>query len=220
MKRILLLLSLLIFTGMIAWTCSSSKVTTPHDSAGTEWREYLGGPGRNQYSTLSQIDPSNVQELRVAWEYRTGDTGQIQCNPIIVNGVVYGMTASTQPFAVDAATGQEIWRLRMEGGDQFSTSRGLVYWESGGDQLILYTNGPWLYAVDARTGKAVPSFGEAGRTSLKAGLGPTAADRMVISNTPGTVYEDLIIMPLRVSEGTDAAKGHIQAFNIRTGALA
>ena len=55
---------------------------------------------------------------------------------------------------------------------------------------------------------------------MKSGLGETSADKMVISNTPGTVYEDLIIMPLRVSEGTDAALGNIQAFNIRTGKLA
>ena len=90
----------------------------------------------------------------------------------------------------------------------------------GKDKRILYTNGQWLLAVDAATGKPIASFGENGRTSLKAGLGETAANKMVISNTPGTVFEDLIIMPLRISEGSDAALGHVQAFNIRTGKLA
>jgi quinoprotein glucose dehydrogenase len=66
----------------------------------------------------------------------------------------------------------------------------------------------------------IPSFGTEGRVSLKKGLGETAQDKFVISNTPGTLFEDLIMMPLRLSEGPDAAPGNIQAFNVRTGALA
>ena len=216
MKKILFVVAILSLAGLLSWV---ALPVNPIGS-GRNWDEYLGGPGRNHYSTLKQITPSNVKQLEMAWQYHTGDTGQIQCNPIIVNGVLYGMTATTQPFAVDAATGKEIWRKKSEGVNNLSTSRGLVYWEKGNDKRILYTNGPWLYAVEALTGKPVPSFGEGGRTSLKAGLGETAENKMVISNTPGTVFEDLIIMPLRVSEGADAALGHIQAFNIRTGKLA
>lgn len=185
-----------------------------------DWAEYLGGPDRNHYSKLKQINASNVSQLKVAWEYHTLDSGQIQCNPIVVEGVLYGMTPSTQPFAINAATGQEKWRKQKEKDNSLSTSRGLVYWEKGNDKRILYTKGPWLYALDAATGERIVSFGDSGRTSLKAGLGATAKDKMVISNTPGTVYENLIIMPLRVSEGNDAPLGHIQAFNIETGKLA
>lgn len=216
MRNILLLTAFLSFSGLV------SCVTAPESQelAEGEWREYLGGPDRNHYAALSQITPSNVDQLQLAWEYHTQDTGQIQCNPLMVNGTLYGMTATTQPFAIDAASGKEIWRKESGENESLSTSRGLVFWEKGDDQRILYTNGPWLYAVDARTGEPVPSFGEQGRTSLKAGLGETAKDKMVISNTPGAVYEDLIIMPLRVSEGADAAFGHIQAFNIQTGKLA
>ncbi|MBB5287379.1 quinoprotein glucose dehydrogenase [Rhabdobacter roseus] len=218
-KTILRVILLAGAMGAANWACQTGS-TDADFASGADWLEYQGGPGRNQYSSLTQIDSSNVTSLEVAWEYHTGDTGQIQCNPIIVDGVLYGMTATTQPFAVDAATGQEIWRKVTEGTDQFSTSRGLVYWKKGDDKRILYTNGPWLYAVNAANGEAITSFGENGRASLKAGLGPTAEDKMVISNTPGTVYDDFIIMPLRVSEGTDAALGHIQAFNIQTGKLA
>ena len=197
---------------------SCSPASGDRDFSDHDWREYLGGPGRNHYSVLDQINADNVHQLEVAWTYHTLDTGQIQCNPIIVEGVLYGMTASTQPFAVNAATGEEYWRKEAEEGeDQLATSRGLVYWEDGDDKRILYTSGEWLYAVKAATGESIPSFGDNGRQSLKAGLGETAADKMVISNTPGTVYEDLIIMPLRLSEGVDAALGHVQAFNIRTG---
>ena len=215
-KKRLLLLILFVAIGLAA--CKNEKDQPAYGS--TEWREYLGGPERNHYSPLAQIKADNVAQLKVAWEYHTGDSGQIQCNPIIVDGVLYGMTATTRPFAVDAATGKELWKGRSEGPDNFSSSRGLVYWEEGGDKRILYTNGPWLYALNAKTGEPIASFAENGRTSLKAGLGETSADKMVISNTPGTVYKDLIVMPLRVSEGTDASLGHIQAFNIKTGKLA
>nr|MBA4168285.1 PQQ-binding-like beta-propeller repeat protein [Chitinophagaceae bacterium] len=217
MKKYVLLSVPVLLISVLTWKCSS-----PGDehASSKEWREYLGGPERNHYSTLTQIDSSNVSQLKVAWEYHTGDSGQIQCNPIIVNGILYGMTATTRPFAVEAATGKELWKGKSEGADKFSSSRGLSYWENGADKRILYTSGPWLYAINAKDGAPVLSFGDSGRASLKAGLGNTAGDKMVISNTPGTVYEDLIVMPLRVSEGTDASLGHIQAFNIRTGKLA
>ena len=218
MKRILIpvLIAFLLAGGLLVFFLGAD-IPSPADR---NWDEYQGGPGRNQYSTLDQLTPSNVKQLEVAWEYHTLDTGQMQCNPIIVDGVLYAMTATLQPFALEAATGKEIWRRKSEGFDNLSTSRGVVYWEEGEDKRILYTNGQWLLAVDAITGKPIPTFGDGGRTSLKAGLGETAEKKMVISNTPGTVYEDLIIMPLRISEGSDAALGHIQAFNIKTGKLA
>ena len=185
-----------------------------------EWREYLGGSDRNHYSTLTQITPENVSQLTMAWEYHSSDSGQIQCNPLIVDGVLFGMTATVQPFALNAATGEEIWRIRdTTETTWYGTARGLSYWEDGDDKRILFTKESFLHAVEAKTGKAIPTFGDSGRVSLKAGLGETAREKFVISNTPGTVFEDLIIMPLRVSEDYDAAFGHIQAFNIRTGKL-
>jgi quinoprotein glucose dehydrogenase len=216
MRKIYIIGIIGLFTAVMACNSSSDKPLY-----GTkEWVEYLGGPERNHYSPLEQITPQNVKQLKVAWEYHSLDSGQIQCNSIIVNGMLYGMTATTEPFALDAATGKEVWRIKSKGTDQFSTSRGVSYWSNGDDKRILYTNGPWLYAVNAITGKGIPSFGENGRISLKSGLGKTAVEKMVISNTPGTIYDDLIVMPLRVSEGTDAALGFIQAFNVVTGKLA
>ncbi|SEJ55382.1 quinoprotein glucose dehydrogenase [Cyclobacterium xiamenense] len=189
------------------------------DLKNQDWPEYLGGPDRNHYSPLAQISPENVGDLQIAWSYSTGDSGHMQTNPLIVDGVLYGVSASLRPFALDAATGQEIWRHESAEKGAFSACRGLSYWKAGIDERILYTQGEWLHAVDARTGKPIPGFGTAGKVSLKTGLGPTARNKMVLSNTPGTVFENLIVMPLRVAEDHQAAAGHIQAFDVRTGAL-
>ena len=215
MRTILCSISFIGFVALLFISC-----TKKNPAANGDWREYLGGSDRNHYADLDQIDSSNVARLAIAWEYHTRDSGQLQCNPIIVNGVLYAITATLQPFALDAATGKEIWRSRdTTGTTWYGTNRGVTYWEDGDDKRILYTKENWLYALNASTGKAIDTFGEHGRVNLGTGLGPLARKRFVISNTPGAVYHDLIIMPLRLSEGSDAVPGYIQAFSIRTGKL-
>lgn len=184
-----------------------------------DWPEYLGGPDRNHYSKLDQITTHNVVQLTKAWEFHTGDSGEIQCNPIIVDGVLYGVTAKNQPFALDAATGTELWRYSIPTVSSFNINRGVSYWEGNGEKRILVGHAASLYALDAVTGKSIVTFGDSGRISLREGLGANAQDKFVVSTTPGTVFENLIIMPLRLSEGADAAPGNIQAFDVITGKL-
>src|SRR5690606_21316266 len=123
---------------------------------------------RNHYSTLTQIEASNVGQLKIAWEYHTGDSGQVQCNPIIVNGRLYAVTANAEPFALDAATGAELWRIPNKNTNNV-IMRGVSYWEDGDDKRILFSRDSWLHAVDALTGKPVMTFGDSGRVSLKVG---------------------------------------------------
>jgi len=178
-----------------------------------DWPEYLGGPDRNHYSPLTQVNESNANQLKIAWTYSLPDSGQMQANPIIVNGILYSVSASVQAFALDAATGKEIWRFGDPLKNWASTSRGLSY----ANGRILYTAGPNLWALDAITGKVIESFGDHGKVDLHTGLPKIAQNKFVISNTPGTIVGDLIVMPLRLSEGADAAPGDIRAFNIYTG---
>jgi quinoprotein glucose dehydrogenase len=184
-----------------------------------EWTEYLGGPDRNHYSALKLINSNNVNQLEKVWEYHTNDTsGQMQCNPIIVNGRLYALTASLEVFCLDAASGKQLWRYTAsKDSNWYSTGRGVTYWENGNDKRILFTQGNFLQAINAITGKPINSFGINGKVSLSSGLGNSAKDKFVICSTPGTIFEDKIIMPLRLSESSDAAPGYIQAFDVKTG---
>ncbi len=183
------------------------------------WEEYLGGPDRNHYSALTQINTGNVNRLQVAWTYEAPDTGQMQMSPIIVDGVLYGVTAGVQAFALDAATGKEIWRFGDPLKAWHSTSRGVSYWSDGKEKRILFTAGPNLWALNATTGKPIESFGKSGAVDLHEGLPRRAQGKFIISNTPGTIFENLIVMPVRVSEGNDAAPGDIRAFDVVSGKL-
>ena len=195
-------------------------LTAPLVLAAADWPEYLGGPGRNSFSPLAQITPANVARLRVAWEFASGDAGQTQCNAIVVGDVLFGTTATNHVFALEAATGRELWRYVEPGHEFGGNQRGVSHWAAGDDRRVLFNINEWLYAVDARTGKKIATFGDGGRVSLKLGLGERAQDKWVTCSSPGTVFENLIIMPTRVGELGDAAPGHVQAFDVRTGRLA
>jgi quinoprotein glucose dehydrogenase len=199
------------------------------DAADRDWPAHGGDPGHTQYSPLDQIDASNVSQLQVAWTYRSGDASpdgrsQIQCNPIVVGGVLYATSPQLKTFALDAATGAVKWTFDPFEGQSaqhaLGVSRGVVYWQGGGDRRILVAAGQRLYALDAGSGKPVTSFGDKGSVSLKEGLGERAQQLYVLSNTPGAIYQDLLIIGTRVSEGPGAAApGHVRAFDVRTGAL-
>lgn len=192
------------------------------------WKVKGGNPEATQYSSLSQITKENVNNLTLAWKYdsQEADTAQnrsqMQCNPIIIEGVLYGTSPTLKAFALDAKTGKEIWKFadgdESDGG--LGVNRGVTYWEEGEDKRILYSLGQYLYALDAQTGKKIQSFGVNGKVSLKEGLGERSANLMVVSNTPGVIYKNLIIMGSRVNEGPIAAAGYLRAYNVKTGKLA
>ena len=216
MKKLLqfLCIPLLIVLGIFSFTDQNDNKE--------DWPAYLGGSEMNHYSSLDQINRSNVSKLEVAWKYNTLDSGVFQCNPIIIKGVLYGISAAGNAFALNGATGEEKWRFNPDTIKRFLVNRGVTYWEDGEDKRILFSYDQWLYALDARTGKPVKEFGNNGRVSLKSGLGkPEALEKKyLMSRTPGTIYKDLLIMPTVMMESAGAAPGFIQAFDVRTGKIA
>jgi len=76
-----------------------------------KWNEYLGDKARTHYSSLNQINKSNVKTLTKVWEYKSGNlngknTTQIQCSPIVIDSILYGTNPITKLFAINAKTGK------------------------------------------------------------------------------------------------------------------
>ncbi len=196
-------------------------------AADSDWNTYLGDKGSSQYSTLAEITPENVGKLEVAWTYQAGgadpqNRSQIQCNPLVIGGVLYGTSPDFQLFALDAATGAELWRFdpAKEGMPKGGVNRGLVHWGEGDDARILYANDHFLHAIDVKTGKRIESFGQRGSVDLKDGLGRDSGNLHLAANTPGILYKELLIMGMRLGEGpAPAAPGPVRAYHVRTGAL-
>lgn len=188
----------------------------------TDWAEYNGDGARSHYSPLTQITPKNVGSLKMAWTYASGgaDTvrnrSQMQCNPIIIEGILYGVSAGIQAFALEASTGKEIWKTSVSE-NEGTLSRGVTYWSDGKSNRIFFGAGRWLYALDARHGNLIETFGENGRIDLIDGLERPGSDHYVLSNSPNTIYQNLIIVGTRVNESETALLGDVRAYNVITG---
>ncbi|HLV95860.1 MAG TPA: PQQ-binding-like beta-propeller repeat protein [Candidatus Acidoferrales bacterium] len=203
-----------------------------------DWPTYGGAPENNHYSALTQINRSNVKQLAVAWSFDTQEEGGLQTSPIIVDGVLYGITPTQRVFALDAATGALLWKFDS-GIRGTQPDRGLAYWSNGkggggkdsdrkstndkvqnNDPRILVGVMNFLYALDAATGKPIPTFGHDGRIDLRENLGrEPAAAQSITMTSPGIVYKDLIIVGGRNPETLPAPPGDVRAFDVRTGQM-
>ena len=194
--------------------------------ANKDWPVYLGGNSSSQFSPLTQINKENVDQLELAWEFSTGDVGpkdktQMQCNPVIINGVMYGSSPKLKVFALNAGTGKKLWMYDPNAKVKYglNVNRGVSYWRDGDDERIFFTAGPDLICLDAKTGVPVETFGNGGKTLLTQGVEEWAQDYFIVATSPGIVYKDKLIIGSRVAEGITAAPGMIHAFDVRTGAL-
>ena len=221
--------SLMLWAGCSDGGVDSGGIAAAHDRAGSaerEWRTYLGDLSSSQSSPLAEIDRSNVSSLRVAWIYHSGAPEgvglQMQVNPLVIDGVLYGSSPNLTLFALDASTGKELWRFDPGTGSwAASASRGLAYWNAGSERRLFFGARSFLYAIEADTGRVATDFGDGGRIDLREGLGrDLAADVMGVTvTTPATIFENLILVGGRVNEMEGAAPGHVRAFDARTGAL-
>jgi quinoprotein glucose dehydrogenase len=189
------------------------------DKQQQDWTAYGGAAENDHYSSLAEINRSNVKQLKVAWTYDTGEPGGLQTSPLIVGGVLYGLTPSQKVFALDAATGTVIWKFDS-GVRGTQPDRGLAYWSGDGGNRVLVGVSNFLYALDAATGKPIASFGRQGRIDLRENLGrePASAQSIYLTS-PGIVYKDLIIVGGRNPESLPAPPGDVRAFDVRTGKL-
>lgn len=220
---------------LLVVSCGENKSSYSFAAPSKEWPVNAGSKQGIRYSPLTQIDTGNVGKLTVAWTYHTGDLdtahpGQIQCNPLVIDGIVYGTSPQLKLFAIDAATGEQKWiynpidsaAVKANPGyaASLNSSRGLAYYTDGkDDNRLFYTAGALLHCINATTGLPIQTFGSNGAIDLHNELGRDVKDLYVTATSAGMVYKDMIIIGTRVDEGPNAAPGHIRAFDVHTGKL-
>lgn len=242
-KKILLMAknSSILFFSVVLLSCHGSRRTVSFYSA-ENWTEYAGDNTKSRYSTLSQVNKENVSQLKVSWTYRTGDYNPdlkttLQCNPIIIDGILYGTTPMLKLVALNATTGKENWRfdplppeviaemrtkenITIVPGTNYWVNRGVKYWANGSDKRIYYTAGIYLFALNAANGGLITSFGKGGKIDLRQGLNRDVKGLHYNSTTPGVIYKNNLIMGSTVGEGpAPSAPGFVRAFDIHTGKL-
>jgi quinoprotein glucose dehydrogenase len=167
-----------------------------------------------QYSALTQINKNSVRQLQRAWFYPVpGEPDRLLFNPLVVGDVMYVSGVRGVVVALEAATGKELWMSTLR-----ATERGLAYWESKDrtDRRLILTANNGIREIDARTGRQIMSFGTKGFVDMRAGY-PRANGGP--NNSPGRVFENLIIVGSNVGEGYGSPPGDIRAYDVLTGKL-
>ncbi len=205
---------------VLIWTVtvSSSKAQQSSTVATHDWPTYNGEPSQDHYSGLSQINRTNANKLVVAWKYDTGQQGSLETNPIVICRVLYTLTPDPGVIALDAASGKLLWKFDPGIGGR-ARARGVSYWTDGRDSRIFAGFRYYLYAIDAKTGKVVPDFGENGRIDIRKGLREPYEQQSVSITTPGTIYKDLIIIGGQNPRLIPRPPGDTRAFDVHSGAL-
>lgn len=202
-----------------------------------DWPVYRGDPKGNQHVEVAQINAANVHQLKPAWEYHTGDAsgggrgpggggrgGSMYTNPLVIDGLMYITTASLNAVALDAKNGRQVWRFdssKYNAGNAVIRlrNRGVTYWKGAEGSRIFHFVKDRAYALNARTGELITSFGQGGFIDLRENLGIDPARAVIEMTTPGAVYKNFLIVASRVNEDYDASPGHIRAYDTVTGEL-
>jgi glucose dehydrogenase len=208
-------------TAAVSW----NRVTAVGEQD-VDWPVYRGDPKGNQYAPLAQIHAANVHRLRPVWQYRTGDANQrstMHVNPIVVNGVMYVTTPSLKVVALHAATGRELWSFdpakHNNGNVVRLRNRGVAYWKGTEGERIFHFVRDRVYAVDAKSGALIGSFGKGGFIDLRQNLGVDPATAVIEMTSPGAVFRNFLIIASRVNESYEASPGHIRAYDTVSGEL-
>jgi quinoprotein glucose dehydrogenase len=193
--------------------CSSAE----RELQDVDWTAYGGDAGGDRYAEIDQITPGNVGSLQEVWRFTTEDGG-LQGTPLVIGGVLYAPTPEQGVIALDAAKGTLKWRY-MPTDAVFQPIRGVSWWQDGSERRLFASHGNMLSALDPDTGKPIVSFGREGNVDLREGLADQPQTVSANMTTPGSIYDDMIIVGFRTSESHPAARGMVRAYDVRTGKL-
>ena len=205
----------LLFVGLMV----AGGAAAPPAGSYTAWSDYAGSIDSMQYSALKQINKGNVNKLELQWFYPApGPSGRFAFSPLVVEGVMYVVGKEGTIFALNAATGTEIWQHQTEA---TPTNRGFNYWESQdrSDRRIIFASASYLQEVDAKTGRTISSFGTNGLVNLREGLGRDKVTGGVQSGSAGHVFENMIVLGSAPGEGYNSPPGDLRAYDVRSGKL-
>jgi quinoprotein glucose dehydrogenase len=227
-------------TGAAVLAVAAVIAVQPQAQAGAtagEWHNYGADLGNTHYSPLAQITPANFNRLEVAWRFKTSALGprpeyQFESTPLMVGGMVYSTGGTRRAVvALDAGTGELKWMHAEDEGERGTVAprqlsgRGLAYWSDGRESRILYvTPGYRLIALDAKTGRAIPGFGDNGAVDLKKNddqvIDPLNGE-IGLHATPVVAKNVIIVGAAHKSGGVPTGKtnvkGYVRAFDVRTG---
>jgi quinoprotein glucose dehydrogenase len=204
-------------------SCDAKPPGTPAsldqaDAAAAGWPLYGGDARQDHYSSLTQINRTNVGRLTQVWRFDSNELGDSETNPLIIGRTLYAYTPEFKVIALDGATG--ILRWKFDSGIRGSgPQRGLALWTDGAEQRLFASVMNRLYALDPATGTPIESFGDHGFIDLRKDLRGDYTQHYVSLTSPGIIYKDLLIVGFRTVESKPAPPGDIRAFDVHTGQL-
>lgn len=235
--------ALLAWAAISATSARGTGVAGAPGSAG-DWAHYGGAPGGGQYSALAQITPANVDRLRIAWSFRTGELGaglpdperrRFEANPLVIGGRMYLNTGTGIAFALDAASGRELWShdAKVARDHQYSdpASRGVSFWRdpqaaAGAacrERIVYGTLDARVIALDAADGKPCAGFGEAGQIDLRTGIDIHSAPQERWQNyavtSPPVIADGVMVVGSSIGDNRASAleQGVVRGYDVRSG---
>ncbi|MBC7843681.1 MAG: pyrroloquinoline quinone-dependent dehydrogenase [Gemmatimonadaceae bacterium] len=205
-----------------------------------DWPSPSGDAGAMRYAPVAQINRTNVAKLSLAWRWNTGERsvaggpdqkaarpGLFQASPVVINDTMYVSTPYAAVAALDARTGRElwkfdpeVWRLGQPSNGTGFVHRGVATW-SGTQGRRVFINARWkLIALDAATGKPIPSFGRNGEIDLTAQLRRRVNRAHYTNTSPPVVHGNVVIVGNGVGDRLryrNDPPGDVQAFDVVTG---
>jgi quinoprotein glucose dehydrogenase len=230
---------ILLLGMLLSWIGHGSIAVAQQGTTDGQWLSYGGDKGSTKYASLDQITPDNFGSLEIAWQWESIDADvmaqdgvrvrpqEFKSTPLMANGVLYTSTSFSQVAAIDAGSGETLWKYDPGSWKEGRPAnigfihRGVSYWQDGDDERIIVATGhSHLIALDAKTGIPIPGFGDDGHVDLRKGLNRPAPLSAHQVNSPPIICRDIIVVGsvIRDRPATMAfVRGDVRGYDVRTG---